>query len=333
LIYVAITDNLRLLIRDGDMVFFAQMVAPGRPVRADRKPDYPFLSILAFMVFLGVMFGLLMATAAPPPINGTVELPPNMARVFLQPTPPEPSEVKEEKVAEVQKAAPDKEGKAGTEDGLLPKSRAASAAKDQRDRKIVQQAGLLGVWDEMGQTSGFGNSGLDPSLVNLFGGLHGPFGAQIGVAGFSDRGDGLGGGGDDTIAKLRVGTRDGTCADCGTIERSLGRPVEVPNEPLVVGSLPRSVVDEVVKSHLNAIRYCYRRELPKEPSLAGKLVTRFVIASDGTVSSADPQAARSTLRHAGVENCVMRRFMRMSFPEPMGGGIVVVSYPFLFAPS
>ena len=32
-----------------------------------------------------------------------------------------------------------------------------------------------------------------------------------------------------------------------------------------------------------------------------------------------------------VENCVVGRFMRMQFPSPKGGGIVIVSYPFIFS--
>ena len=35
---------------------------------------------------------------------------------------------------------------------------------------------------------------------------------------------------------------------------------------------------------------------------------------------------------ASVEQCVVGRFMRMQFPQPKGGGIVIVSYPFLFSP-
>jgi len=33
-----------------------------------------------------------------------------------------------------------------------------------------------------------------------------------------------------------------------------------------------------------------------------------------------------------VEQCINGRFLRFQFPQPKGGGIVIVSYPFLFAP-
>ena len=31
-----------------------------------------------------------------------------------------------------------------------------------------------------------------------------------------------------------------------------------------------------------------------------------------------------------VESCLCGRFLRFVFPEPEGGGIVVVTYPFVF---
>ena len=38
------------------------------------------------------------------------------------------------------------------------------------------------------------------------------------------------------------------------------------------------------------------------------------------------------LDSSAVEQCIVGRFMRMQFPEPKGGGIVIVSYPFIFSP-
>ena len=80
---------------------------------------------------------------------------------------------------------------------------------------------------------------------------------------------------------------------------------------------------------MNQIRYCYQRELTKNPAIKGKIVIKFVIAKDGSVSSANTKS--STMGSPTVENCVVSRFMRMQFPEPKGGGIVIVSYPFFFS--
>jgi hypothetical protein len=68
----------------------------------------------------------------------------------------------------------------------------------------------------------------------------------------------------------------------------------------------------------------------KDPSIGGKLVVKFVVSPRGTVSSATTKS--STLGSRTVESCINGRFLRLKFPEPKGGGIVIVSYPFIFAP-
>lgn len=99
-------------------------------------------------------------------------------------------------------------------------------------------------------------------------------------------------------------------------------------EPVILGALDRSLIDEVIRRNMAQIRYCYQRELTKSPALEGKLVVKFVIAPDGTVSSATTKT--STLNNPAVEQCVNGRFMKMQFPEPKGGGVVIVSYPLVF---
>jgi hypothetical protein len=57
---------------------------------------------------------------------------------------------------------------------------------------------------------------------------------------------------------------------------------------------------------------------------------KFVIGKTGSVSKASTKT--STLGSKAVEGCINSRFMRFKFPEPKGGGIVIVSYPFIFQP-
>jgi hypothetical protein len=126
----------------------------------------------------------------------------------------------------------------------------------------------------------------------------------------------------------------------GTAPRSFGRPDEGgaadeveaigPGDPIILGSLDRSLIVAVVNRSLPKIRYCFQRRLADAPSLRGKVVVKFVIAKDGTVSSANIKS--TTLGDASVEDCVAARFITMQFPEPVGGGIVIVSYPFAFGP-
>ena len=97
------------------------------------------------------------------------------------------------------------------------------------------------------------------------------------------------------------------------------------------GSLDKSVIDRVVRMRLNQVRACYERGLQLRPELAGKVVVKFVIGKDGTVSSLRMRS--STLGDETVEACIEKRMITMIFPEPTGGGTVVVSYPLVFVPS
>lgn len=102
-------------------------------------------------------------------------------------------------------------------------------------------------------------------------------------------------------------------------------------DPITMGGIDRAAVDAVVKRHMSQIRYCYQRELNRSPGLAGKVSVKFIIAKDGSVSSAN--VAKSTMGNERVESCVTARFHHMTFPPLRGGGIAVVNYPFVFAES
>jgi uncharacterized protein YfaS (alpha-2-macroglobulin family) len=119
--------------------------------------------------------------------------------------------------------------------------------------------------------------------------------------------------------------------DLGVLGRKPDGPIAgVGGQPIILGALDKSLIDRDIKRNLNAIRYCYEVELRRNPSLAGNLVVRFTIAPDGSVS--DARIKSSTIGSAPVEACVVERFRKLTFTEPKGGGVVIVSYPFLFAP-
>jgi hypothetical protein len=61
------------------------------------------------------------------------------------------------------------------------------------------------------------------------------------------------------------------------------------------------------------------------------MVVQFTIAGNGQVLSSVLQS--STLGNAVVEGCTVQAVRRWGFPQPAGGGIVIVSYPFVMAPA
>lgn len=76
-----------------------------------------------------------------------------------------------------------------------------------------------------------------------------------------------------------------------------------------------------------AIQKCYEVEFQKSLELKGHVIVRFVIAHNGSVSSA--VVTETTLHNEATENCVLELVRQHSFPKPRGG-IVIVNYPFNF---
>ncbi len=119
---------------------------------------------------------------------------------------------------------------------------------------------------------------------------------------------------------------DELVADTTPKEKSVSEATEV---RFANGVDTKTAINEVVQLNMNQIRYGYQRELQKNPGLSGKIVIKFVIAKDGTVSSATVKS--STMNNAAVESSICGRFMRFKFP-PTTGGIIVASYPLTFSP-
>jgi len=81
----------------------------------------------------------------------------------------------------------------------------------------------------------------------------------------------------------------------------------------------------------NQIRFCYESQLTRFPKLNGKVAVRFVITAAGTVSSS--QVAQSTVNNGELETCIAGRVQTWIFPKPKGGGVVIVTYPFILKQS
>ncbi len=93
----------------------------------------------------------------------------------------------------------------------------------------------------------------------------------------------------------------------------------------MLGMLDKSIIDRVVKQHLDDIQACYAQQKATNPDLASGIVTvRFTIGPDGTVSSV--RTERSELDNEFIESCVCSQFEQMEFPSPRGGPVIML-YP------
>ncbi|MCB9765684.1 MAG: AgmX/PglI C-terminal domain-containing protein [Alphaproteobacteria bacterium] len=163
----------------------------------------------------------------------------------------------------------------------------------------------------------------------------------IGSGGLASRGPGLTSGGtayhDEGLGSPGRGSTSPGYGSSGGFgipkfgsKEPTGRLRGIGGDPIILGALDRAPLEQVLEQNLDAILACYERELEKDPELGGKVVMKFVITKDGTVTKAAPKV--STLGNQAAEACLTSRLLDLRFPEPKGGGIVIVSYPFRFSP-
>lgn len=235
----------------------------------------------------------------------------------------------EKKQSEGAARAEGKEGVAGRPDA---KGQTGQRAGPKSDEEVVREHALLQALQQSGgQIVSGGTLGAASSVGNLAG-SH--IGDGEGTFGLGLRGTGQGGGGmsRDTVGVGPVGTRgEGFGDGVGQIGRGGPSSLGIDEPGRVEGGLDREVIRRVILSHRAQIRYCYEKRLNTNPGLQGKVVVEFVIGADGKVTSA--RAAEQTLADPEVANCLISKLKGWTFPEPKGGGVVVVTYPFLFKPS
>jgi hypothetical protein len=208
-------------------------------------------------------------------------------------------------------------------------------------KEMAKSAGILSYLSAANApTSPFGRDtalGVDPE--NALGALMGnQVGENFGYGGLGLRGTGRGGGGtgEGTIGLGNLntighggggGSGSGYGRGAGGLGGRRGSAPQIRSgAAMVKGSLSKEVIRRIVQRHINEVKFCYERELAKRPDLAGRVSIKFIISGTGAVQMAVVE--ESTLGNAGVENCIAGAVKRWTFPQPEGGGIVIVTYPF-----
>jgi TonB family protein len=313
--------------------------------------DFTVLNVFLLMFFMGALFVITALNRDAEGSEYADELSSNQARIAkLIIKPPEVEKknpllekLNKQKEASGEIAAKHRgdEGKMGKKDA--PQKNARAAPKGDPNNK--DQARMLTQKIFGGGSGGistiFGKTGLGGELKSAMGNMFGaaPGDAQ-GFGGLGLRGSGGGGGGvGDTIGIGGIGTkgRGGGMGKYGDgIGLGMGGKGSVDigitsSEPLVMGSLDKELIRQVIHRNRNQIRYCYEAQLPRYPKLSGRVTVKFVITAEGGVSSSN--VSQSTAGNAELETCVAGRVRTWQFPKPKGGGVVIVSYPFIFKQS
>ncbi|MES1171675.1 MAG: AgmX/PglI C-terminal domain-containing protein, partial [Bacteroidota bacterium] len=265
---------------------------------------------------------------------------------IMPPAPPPPpvaasKKKDEEKTKEESgqmKKAKDDQGKLGKHDALAKDTVIPKGEKDiLRDK--VSKVGLLGlIGKERPQGSGLAKLFAEERDVEqAIAGMHGAtMVAGRGSGGLSTTGTAAGGGGTgmghlygagdvDTGGRAARGRGRGpTLASRKEHEVKLDVAAGSVDEG---GGLSREQVARVVRAHLNAIKFCYDKELQRKPTLGGKVEVFWVITPDGSVERS--KIAGTSMDDGAVEGCIVRQVKQWAFPRS-DGRTVVQSFPFVF---
>ncbi len=91
-------------------------------------------------------------------------------------------------------------------------------------------------------------------------------------------------------------------------------------------------IQRVILAHREPVRRCYEEAHAKSPGLKGTLTMALVIRPDGTVKTAQVNAARSDIVTPAVVSCAAQVLSKLHFGRHPSGMESAVNYPFDFRP-
>lgn len=348
---LVVTDDMRVELSLGHCSLELRSVPRSRAIPIPPFFDMFFINtamvtLFTFASFMAVVF--FWPTGLDDDDDALLTNPLQFQTLILKPPPKDNSfldKLKQKSAAK--EAAQGKSGKAGSKKAKRDeKSRmAVKAPKNEKptDEQVVaaKLSQLFGGEGNAGIAQLFGADMGGGELQALLGSVQGTKSANAyGTGGLSFRGAGPGGGGTGTLTMGSgpIGTRGRGSGEVsyGSSEGGIGaktdrEPVITQGTPIIYGSLDKEDIRRRVRENAAQIRYCYERELTRTPGLYGKVTMKWIINGGGKVTKVS--IAESRMNSKAVESCLARRIKGWSFPKPKGGGIVVVTYPFVFKKS
>jgi hypothetical protein len=223
--------------------------------------------------------------------------------------------------------------------GILPEGRRGPASLlDSLDENALDAASSRGLLSALIAGEAYGKDALGLSGVGLGGGGigEGVGLGRVGEVGHSDGAPGPGTGGMGSPGTLGHGFGWGGSWDTAWAGRgNVGRGTKVlrlHRAPVDDDArLPPEAISRVVRQNFGRFRLCYERGLVRDPSLAGRVTTHFLVGPGGVVKSAAD--AGSDLKDREVVGCIVRAFYGLTFPAPPGDVLVGATYPIVLSPT
>ncbi len=335
-------DRARVLV--GQLAFVIQYTSGARGVRSTAAYRRDFQMGKWWWTFFIIAVGMWFAIdLTPKPGRSGLDYLKNPARfaALIMPTQKQEKksfeEIKKKKEEEAKKDE-DAKWKKVTKKSKKNDASVPREVKRERDRKVATNAGILGLLKKKGGGTGdnassvFGGAAstdLDNALESL---NRSGMGDSGGFGGLGTRGGGPGGGSGLGLGGMGTsGYGRGGGAGTGSVKighRGKARVKVRKGRTRIVGGLSQKVVGRYIKRYWAQFKFCYERELSKNPNLYGKVTCTFTITGNGRVSEAS--VLQSSMHNTNVEQCLLRTIRRIRFPTPKGGGEVIVTYPFMF---
>jgi TonB family protein len=294
------------------------------------ESDFSFFKLASLCAL--VFFSLAASFALTPFRNGSEGddfFNQNVKQLKVQVIPEKPAHKPKLNPMDAATGAMGKRGKIDARNKVATSTKPA-ANKTEMDRNKVDN--LLKIMMGAGAASEvFSKVGLNDSIGAATASLvPGNDTASNGTMGMGPRGENTSGGGHN-LSVGHIGVKGGTGNNHG-IEfgtKKQTHHVSGGGKTTVIGGLDKDVIMKVISRHQNEIKFCYEQELQKNAALAGKVALNWTIDSSGSVI--DATVAESSIENQNVESCIAQKVRRWKFPEPQGGGVVSVTFPWLFS--
>jgi hypothetical protein len=248
---------------------------------------------------------------------------------------------RQEKEAAMSRRAREKEGRLGRQDAPVRATEIPRGEKDLLRAKVAKTGILAALGTARAPGSGLGRLFDRNDSADLEQAMNGISANRVvagrGSGGMGQGGVGIGGGGtgqslgriagsgDLDVGRGRGRGRKGPGLGQGK-ERTVSAGMETGN-PNAEGGLTREQVARVVRAHAAAIKYCYEKELQRQPSLSGKIEVYWLIRANGTTDRV--RVSNSTVGNREVEGCMERQVRNWQFPRS-DSETIVQTFPFFF---
>ena len=200
-----------------------------------------------------------------------------------------------------------------TKTGLLS-AFGGGGTREKLDQAYSGQGEMLGLAGKATGTSGQNSDRTGADLGSQFkdGGAGGKGTQTQGISGVGTKGRSSG---ESSYGDVGVGGKGRVNIEVGGSGASF------------VGTVDREAVRRVVRNIYSQIKSCYDRGLRANSDLEGKIVIHWEVTEKGRVTLASVKDAPKDLRN--IAECVALRIKDQNFPEPPGGSVYEVDFPFM----